>query len=177
MQKEHLFMLHSIILNGSPQASPSHGGPPPRPHAPPPHRPPAAAPTPRGTPCPNGGRGSSSRDWAVFWVDFTFPYAPCMEYHLPTFGWLIWANVGKYSIHGAYGKVKYGDFRMKHAGFNMKNQDFTMIYRDCMYMTNDTFSMTWHMGDLTMNRSDWKLEILGNPLKKPFNTYCFPNGK
>ena len=31
------------------------------------------------------------------------PYAPCMVY-LPTkLGDLCWANVGKYSIHGAYG--------------------------------------------------------------------------
>ena len=49
-------------------------------------------------------------NWITHWlhqmhnmIDISYyPYAPCTEY-LPTFGWFCSANVGKYSIHGAFG--------------------------------------------------------------------------
>ena len=49
----------------------------------------------------------SECEWKT--TEVVFPYAPCIVY-LPTFGY-IWAicgvNVGKYSIHGAYGYIVY----------------------------------------------------------------------
>jgi hypothetical protein len=49
----------------------------------------------------------SECEWKT--TEVVFPYAPCIVY-LPTFGY-IWAicgvNVGKYSIHGAYGIGKH----------------------------------------------------------------------
>ena len=66
---------------------------------------------------------------------FIIPYAPCMVY-LSTCWPLFGVNVGKYSIHGAYGygnatgkwRFNYGNwgFNSEHGGFNWENRGFKL---------------------------------------------------